>query len=165
MVLSHIITHGLFYGVVGTGYLFLLMITLSPRVWGYQDYPEIVKNKVPPQTRKEKTVAAIVGVPWFLFVLGFPVYSTYMLKSNLGGEIPFAIAFLNVFVMFLFFTFGDLVLLDWLVIARITPEFVIIPGSVKADYKDFTHHYKAHARAAIPITALCLIIAAVVRFV
>jgi hypothetical protein len=133
MVLSHIITHGLFYCVVGTGYIFLLMITLSPRVWGYQDYPEIAKNKVPPQTRKEKTSAAVVGVPWFRFVLGFPVYSTYLLKSDLGGEIPFAIAFISVFVVFLFFTFGDCELLDWLVITRITPEFVVIPGSVKED--------------------------------
>jgi hypothetical protein len=164
MVLSHIITHGIFYGVVVTGYLFLVMITMSPRVWGYQDYPDIVKKKVPAQTRKEKTLAAIVGVPWFLFVLGFPVYSTYLLKSNLGGEIPFVIAFLNVFVMFLFVTLGDLVLLDWLLISKITPKFVIIPGSAKEDYKDFSHHYKAHARATLPITLLCLLIAAIVSF-
>lgn len=165
MVLTHIITHGLFYGIVVTAYLFLVMITMSPRVWGYQDYPEAVKKKVPPQTRKERTLAAIVGVPWFLFVFGFPVHSTYLLKSGLGGEIPFAIAFLNVFVMFVFATLGDLALLDWLVISKITPRFVIIPGSVKEDYKDFTHHYKAHARAAVPITLLCLIIAAVGSFV
>jgi len=164
MVLSHIITHGIFYGVVVTGYLFLVMITMSPRVWGYQDYPDIVKKKVPAQTRKEKTLAAIAGVPWFIFVLGFPVFSTFALKSKLGDEISFATAFLNVFVMFLFVTLGDLVLLDWIIISKITPKFVIIPGTVKEDYKDFTHHYKAHARATLPITLLCLLIAAIVSF-
>ena len=159
MVIAHIITHGFFFGLVVTGYLFLFMITFSPRVWGYKDYPDIVKRKVPAQTRKEKTLGAIVGLPWFVFVAGFPVFSTFALKSKLGGEIPFAAALLNVLVMFLFSTLGDLVLLDWLVISKITPKFVTIPGSVKEDYKDFSHHFKGHAKAAVPMIVLALIIA------
>jgi hypothetical protein len=162
MVGTHIITHGLFYGAVLTGYLFLLMITLSPRVWGYKDYPDIVKKKVPAQTGKEKMLGAIVGLPWFVFVMGFPVFSTLALKSKLGGEISFATALLNVLVMFFFGTLGDLVLIDWLIISEITPKFVIIPGSVKEDYKDFSHHFKGHAKAAIPLTVLCLIIGGLV---
>jgi len=159
MVITHVISHGLFYGVVVTGYLFLIMITSSPRVWGYKDYPEIVKRKVPAQTKKERTLAGILGLPWFVFVLGFPFFSTFGLKSKLGGEIPFTIALLNVLVMFLSVTIGDLVLLDWFVISKITPKFVIIPGTVKEDYKDFSHHFKGHAKAAIPLIVLCLIIA------
>jgi len=159
MVLAHIAMHGLFYGIVVTGYLFLFMITFSPRVWGYKDYPDIVKRKVPPQTGKEKTLAAIVGLPWLVFVAGFPVLSTFALKSKLGGQISFATALLNVLIMFLFATLGDLVLIDWIVISKITPRFVIIPGSTKEDYKDFSHHHKGHAKAAIPMIILGLIIA------
>jgi hypothetical protein len=162
MVLTHVITHGLFYGAVLTGYLFLFMITFSPRVWGYKDYPDIVKKKVPGQTRREKTVGVIIGLPWFIFVMGFPILSTFALKSKLGGKITFLEASLNVFVMFICATLGDLVLLDWFIINKITPKFVIIPGTVKADYKDFSHHFKAHAKAAIPLTVLCLFIAAMV---
>jgi len=135
------------------------MIAFSPRVWGYSDYPEVVKRKVPVQTRKEKIVAAILGLPWFVFVLGFPVYSTLALKSKLGGEIPFFIASTNVLGMFLSATLGDLVLLDWLLVSRITPRFVIIPGSVKDDYKDFSHHFKGHVKAIIPMIIIGLIIA------
>ena len=164
MVIRHILAHGLFYGSVLTAYLFLLMITFSPRVWGYKDYPERIKNKVPAQTGKERTLAAIVGAPWLAFVVAFPVFSTFALKSKLGGEIPFAAAFLNMFVMFLFATLGDLVLVDWLVISRITPGFVIIPGSVKEDYKDFSHHFKDHAKAAIPMAILGLIIAVLASY-
>jgi hypothetical protein len=164
VVIAHIAMHGLFYGIVVTGYLFLIMIAFSPRVWGYMDYPDIVKRKVPAQTRKEKRLASIVGLPWFVFVAGFPVFSTFALKSKLGGEIPFAAALLNVLVMFLFATLGDLVLLDWIVISKITPKFVIIPGSTKEDYKDFSHHFKGHAKAAIPIVILGLIIAGLARW-
>ncbi len=160
MIIDHIITHGLFYGAVLTGYLFLFMIIFSPRVWGYQDYPDVVKKKVPAQTRKEKRLGAIVGGPWLVFVMAFPVYSTFALKAKLGGEISFLTAFLNVVVMLLAATLGDMVLIDWLLISRITPPFVIIPGSVKEDYQDFSHHFKGHAKASIPLALLGLVIAA-----
>ncbi len=164
MVLTHVISHSLFYAAVLNGYLLLMMITLSPRVWGYSDYPEAIKAKVPPQTAQEKKLAMIVAIPWFIFILGFPFYSTYMLKSDLGGEISFWTAFLNIFAMVLAGTLGDLVILDWLIINKITPAFVMIPGTDKEDYEDFSHHYKAHAVAAVPLILLCFIFAAVVWY-
>jgi hypothetical protein len=162
MIFTHFITHGLFYGAVMNGYLFLMMVTTSPRVWEYSDSSAAIKSKVPAQTRGEKRLGLILVIPWLLFVLGFPIYSTLALKGSLGGEIPFWMAFLNVFIMALLGTLGDLVVLDWLVVSRITPKFVIIPGTVKEDYKDFSHHYRAHARAAPALILLCLVIAGLV---
>ena len=164
MVITHVITHGLFFGAASTGYLFLFMISAGPRIWGYSDYPQAVKNKVPAQTRKEKTLAALLGLPWIVFVLGFPVFSTYALKSKLGGEIPYLAALSNLLVLFLLATVGDLVIIDWLVISKMTPKFVIIPGSEPADYKDFSHHYKGHAKGAVIFVFLALGLAAVVSF-
>lgn len=158
------ITHGLFYAGIVTGYLLLLMITTSPRVWGYSDYSQAIKDKVPLQTKREKLLATIVGLPWFLFVLGFPIFSTYVLKSKLGNEIPFWMAFLNLFLLVLLATLGDLLILDWLVVSKITPKFVIIPGTVKEDYKDFSHHFKGHAKAAVVQILICLIIAGIVWY-
>jgi hypothetical protein len=162
MIATHLITHGLLFALVVDGYLLLVMILTSPRIWGYNDYPEVIKNKVPPQTKSEKRLATLIGVPWFIFVVGFPVFSTYALKSQLGNEIPFLIAFLNVFVLLLLATLGDLVILDWLIVSKITPKFVIIPGSEAADYKDFSHHYKAHAKATLGLILVCVILAGIV---
>lgn len=164
MVVTHLITHGLFFAVIFNGYLLLIMALTSPRVWGYTDYPEVVKHKVPPQTQREKLLAAVIGLPWFIFILGFPIFSTYVLKSNLGDEIPFLIAFLNLLVLFLLATVGDLVILDWLIISKITPKFVIIPGTLKEDYKDFSHHYKAHAKSLIVIIPIFLVLAAIISY-
>jgi hypothetical protein len=164
MVITHLITHGLFYTFITDGYLLLVMILTSPRIWGYTDYSVAIKNKVPPQTRREKLFAAMIGLPWFVFILGFPIFSTYALKSKLGDEIPFWIAFLNVFVLSLSATLVDLIILDWLIVSKITPRFVIIPGSEKADYKDFSHHYKAQAKATIGLTLICFIIAGIVWY-
>jgi hypothetical protein len=140
------------------------MTTTSPRVWGYTDYSRAIKNKVAPQTKREKLLALIVAVPWFLFVIGFPIFSTYVLKFKIGNEIPFWTAFLNMFVLFLLATVGDLVILDWLVISKITPKFVVIPGTVEEDYKDFSHHFKGHAKAAPLQIIICLIFAGIVWY-
>ena len=53
MIVEHLITHGLIFALVANGYLFLVMLLTSPRVWGYNDYPQVIKNKVPPQTKRE----------------------------------------------------------------------------------------------------------------
>ena len=68
------------------------------------------------------------------------------------------------FTLSLLANLGDLVILDWLVISRITPKFVIIPGSEASDYKDFSHHYKGHARASLIITGVCALVAGVASF-
>lgn len=164
MVASHLLLHGLFFALVVNGYLFVLMLATSPRVWGYADYPPAIKRKVLPQTRNEKLLATIVGLPWLLFVLGFPIFSTYELKAKLGNEISLGMAFLNLLVLTLLATLGDLLVLDWLVISKITPKFVIIAGTDEKDYKDFSHHFKGHAKAGVVQILLCLIIAGVVSY-
>lgn len=163
-IAAHVLTHSLFYAVVVTGYLFLTMITTSPRIWGYGDYSQAIKDKVPPQTKHEKTMALLIGLPWFIFALGFPVYSTLALKAQLSGEISLAVAFLNLFLLFLFATAGDLLILDWLIISKITPAFVMIPGTQKEDYKDFSHHFKAHAKTLIVVVPIFLALAAILSY-
>ncbi|MEE8570125.1 MAG: hypothetical protein V3S97_03890 [Candidatus Bathyarchaeia archaeon] len=162
MLSNYTILHGLISGATFTGYIFLLMITLSPRIWGYQDYPDSVKKKVPPQTKRERTIAGIVGIPFIIFALGFPIYSVLALKTQLGGEISFVDAFIHLLVLVMSANLGDLVILDWLIISKITPSFVVIPGSEVEDYKDFSHHYKGHIWASLIMILLCGIMAVII---
>ena len=164
MIAEHLLTHGLFYAIVVTGYLFVTMVTTSPRVWGYNDYSQAIKDKVPPQTKSEKRLAMLIAVPWFIFMLGFPIYSTLVLKAKLSGDISVGVAFLNLFTLFLFLTVGDLLILDWLIVSKTTPQFVIIPGTLKEDYKDFSHHFKGHAKSLIVIIPIFLVLAAIISY-
>ena len=134
------------------------MVALSPWIWGYQDYLE----KVPPQTRRERTLAGIYGIPLMVLGLAFPVYSVLELRGRLGGAIPFADAFIHLLILPAFSTLGYLVLLDWLIVSRVTPGFVIIPGSEAEEYKDFSHHYRGHLRAAVIMVILSTVVAMVV---
>ena len=165
MITNHILFHGLFYAMVSNAYLFVMMISNSQRVWGYSDYPDHVKAKVEKPTTAERRTAIYWEIPFLLFNLIFPFYSTYFLKTSLGGEIQYWLAFLNFFVMINMNALIDLIILDWLLISKLTPPFVIIPGSVEADYKDFSHHYKGHLRAALIFIPLSMIIAALVTWI
>jgi len=162
MLWKYMATQGLLYMLAFNGYLLLMMVTTSPRVWGYADYSEDIKAKIPPQTTSERRLALIVGLPWMIFTFGYPIYSTYAFKANLGGEMPYWAALLNVLVLVLLATLGDLVILDWLIVSKITPAFVIMPGTEAADYKDFSHHYRAHARAVVPLLLMCVVISGIV---
>lgn len=162
MVWKHLLIHSLLFAALVNGYLLLVMVFTSPRVWAYSDYSDAIKAKVPPQTPEEKRLAMIIAVPWMLFTFGFPLYSTYALKSDLGGEISFWTAILNLLALVTAATLGDLVILDWLIVNKITPEFVIMPGTEKADYSDFSHHYRAHARSAVYLLILCFVYAGIV---
>jgi hypothetical protein len=162
MVLRHMALHGFGFALAANGYLLVLMVATSPRIWGYSDYPDVVRTKVPPQTKREKLAGAFLGVPWILFIMSYPVFSTYALKSSLGGEIPFLIAFLNPLVLLQLLNLGDVLILDWLIVSKITPAFVIIPGSTAADYKDMSHHFRGHIWATLAVTLFSLIIGTVV---
>ena len=164
MLWEHLLTHGILYTLAFNGYLLLMMVTTSPRVWGYADYSDDIKAKIPPQTTRERRLALFAALPWLIITLGFPIYSTYVLKANLGGEIPYWAAFLNVFVLILLANLGGLVFLDWLIVSKITPRFVIIPGTEEADYKDFSHHFKAHARSVGPLILVCAVLSAFVWY-
>ena len=94
----------------------------------------------------------------------FPFFSSYLLKTNLGNQIPFWAAFVNILAMSLLLSLIDVVILDWLIISKITPQFVIIPGSEKEDYSDLSHHYRAQAKASIGILGLSLIMAGIVWY-
>jgi hypothetical protein len=89
-----------------------------------------------------------------------------MLESAFGGTITLLDAFLNIFGIMMFGTFGDLVILDWLIVGTITPNWVIIPGTEDmrdTAYKDFRkYHGKAHIRGTIIMAVLSLIIAGII---
>lgn len=162
MIVNYTLLHGLICGIVVNGYIFLLMVTMSPRIWGYQDYPQRIKVKVPPQTRHERMIAGVVGFPFILFVVVFPLYSVLTLKTLMGGEIPFIDAFIHLLVLFMSANMGDIVILDWLIISKITPGFAIIPGSEAEDYKDFSHHYRDHLKATMIMIVVSGLIALIV---
>jgi len=165
----NILIHGTIFAVILTLYLLAIMMKLSPRIWGFSDYPKEITDAVSPQTKRERQIGALLGIPFFLLGLGFPLVSTLMLESTYVGTIPLIDAFLNAFGIFMFGNFADLVILDWLIVGTITPDFAVIPGTEhmrEKEYKDFRlFHAKGHVWGTIGMAVISLVIAgAVVLF-
>ncbi|MFX1602683.1 MAG: nitroreductase [Promethearchaeota archaeon] len=162
----NIIVHGTIFAVLLTLYLLAVMMKLSPRIWGFSDYPKEITDAVPPQTKRERQIGGLLFIPFLLLGLGFPVVSTLMLESTYVGTIPLLDAFLNVFGIMMFGNFADLVILDWLIVGTITPDFVVIPGTEhmrEKEYKDFrVFHAKGHIWGTIGMAVISLVIAGAV---
>jgi hypothetical protein len=68
-------------------------------------------------------------------------------------------------VLLQLFNLSEVLILDWLIVSKMTPSFVIMPGSTAGDYKNMSHHYKGHVRASAVLVFVSLIIGAVVALI
>jgi hypothetical protein len=166
---TNIVVHGLVFAVILIAYLLFIMMKLSPRVWAFSDYPKEITSKVLPQTKEERRTAKIAAVPFFIFGIGYPFLSTYLLKGLLGGTISILDAFLNTFGVIMFGFMADLIILDLLIVGTLTPKFVIIAGTEdmkEKEYKDFRlYHAKAHVKGLLLLAVVSLVIGVIVHLV
>ena len=91
--------------------------------------------------------------------------STWSLKAKLGGEISVGLAFTNAAALIVLATLVDMVILDWGIVCKLTPTYVVLPGTDPEEYKDFTHHWHAHLKSLPALLALAAVIGVGVRFV
>ena len=169
VLLLNILVHGIIFAVILTLFLLAVMMGFSPRIWAFSDYPETITGQVDPQTTRERRIALIVYIPFLIIGIGYPLFSTYILKALYGGMIPFLDAFLNIFAVWLFGFMADLLILDWLIVGTITPSWVIIPGTENMkmkEYKEFRmYHAKGHLKGLILLAGLSFVLALIVVFI
>ena len=165
-LLENIIVHGSIYVIIVNLYLFVIMLTLSPRVWGYTDYGESITSGVPPQTSREKKIGGVIMIPFLIISLGLPVLSTIILEVSSGGVITFLEAFLNLYIILLIGNISEVLITDILIVGTITPDFVVIPGTENlrdTEYKAFRkHHTKSHLRAIVAMAIVSLVLAGLI---
>jgi hypothetical protein len=69
-------------------------------------------------------------------------------------------AFLNAFALIFSGWFFDLTILDWLLFVKVTPSFVVLPGTEgMAGYDDYGFHLREHMRALPFLAVGALVIA------
>lgn len=118
----------------------------KPRLFvSKDDLPPDILAAVPPKTEEEKRLAKIMMVPLFVLLIGGMGYSalTFYLQSSPS----FWELWLHAFLIVIFISTADLVLVDWLVLNTITPKWAVFPGTEGfAGYKDYGFHGRAHLR-------------------
>ena len=165
-LLENILIHGSLVAVLLILYLLPIMRFLSPRIWAFSDYPKVITEAVEPQTKKERRIALVAGLPFIFLMLVYPLVSTLIFESVSGGAISLLDAFLNTFGVLMIGNLEDYLLLDMIIVGKWTPDWVIIPGTEsmrETAYKDFrVEHSKGHVYGTIGMVVLSLIVALIV---
>jgi hypothetical protein len=140
------------------------LVLYNPRLM-LQDYPPAIKKIVPPKTERERKLSLWLGLPFLLALLIYPVYATFVFRSQ-GGAPGFAALWLYAFGIAFAFNVWDWLVLDWLVFCTITPKAFVIPGSEgHPAYKDYGFHFRGFLIGTVFSAVLGLIAAGIVLLV
>ena len=131
----------LVYCVISSVYLFTTL-AINPRIWMHR-MPKAVTEKVEPRTKSERILLIILGIPFVVFTVAYPIIYAYMHAYDLLRLIGIIIVF------FLVFDLWDTIILDLLVFCRITPEFIIIKGTEKSDYQEMKSHIDSGIKGVV----------------
>jgi len=135
----------------------------NPRIW-LNDFPPDIRRAVPPKTDAEKRQSLLWGLPFLAVLLGGPLVSNLILNQQRGGSASLVTLFINGFGVALFFNVVDLLIVDWLVLCRFTPRFLVIPGTEgMAGYKDYGHHFRGFV-IGVGVSALLGVLTAAVVY-
>lgn len=120
----------------------------NAEIW-LQDYPPAIQEKYGhPKSPQAKREAILFGIPFFLILFGGIIRSNQALRRRNGGVLPFITAFKNALGLLLFFWLYDVVIIDWLIMMTVKPDFAILPGTEgMPEYED----YMFHVRTALPV--------------
>jgi hypothetical protein len=151
--IRRILTDGaIMSGVLGT--TIVAVLAYNPDIL-HDDYPPAIQAKAPPMSQAAKRQRLIVTVPFLAALLSLPVQSNRKLKRQNAGQLSFGAAMINAYAVFTLSNLFDLVALDYLIGARLRPDFAALPGTAGMDaYGDVAFHvrgfFKGQAGALIP---------------
>jgi hypothetical protein len=121
----------------------VLLLYFNPRV-ALSDYPKDVKAAVPPRTKKELLIGIALSIPMLIVALAIPLYSTWLVRTQSAGVLPYGAAFAVIFGELFMASMFDLIVLDLGMFFTWTPKFLVLPGTEgMPGYKDWRPHAKA----------------------
>jgi len=93
-----------------------------------------VLAKVTGKMPEEKRIFIYFALPFLLWLF------VYSIVYVLGQHSTFPTDFLTFCAFFVCFAVWDTLVLDLLISCKITPRFIIIPGTVRKDYSKMKYH-------------------------
>jgi len=140
MFWSRMLVDGALLSAVACALIFA-SLRANPRIW-LHDFPEDLRNAVPPKTPEEQRQSLYWGIPFLAALFGAPFASTALLERQFP-DAGFAALFLNAAGVVFIFNLVDLLLVDWLVLCLWTPRSLVLPGTEgMAGYKNYGHHFR-----------------------
>ncbi len=126
------------------------------------EYPKDIQkaSTLPKPTTEQKKNAKLFGAIGSLVIFGALI--TFGLIRFAGSRESYWKALLYIFIIAMIWNIADLLIMDWLIICRITPKWVVIPGTEGCSgYKDYFFHFKGFLLGCIYTAIMSLLISGV----
>jgi len=158
-----ILRDGALLSVVASTYL-LVLLRFNPRIF-LKHFPKEIREIVPPKSEKERRMSIMLGVPLGLLFIGSTFASALLWRASAQGSLSFWELFAHVFGLFFVFNLVDLLILDWLIVCRFTPRWLIIPGTEHIVMpKEYLYHFEGFLMGTVVSVIGGLAIAAPLHF-
>jgi len=163
-IIPKILIDGMIYALLASLYV-LISLWIAPRIW-LHNFPQDIQDLVPPKTEHEKKVFLWVGIPYLMLLFAGPFLSALTFRCQTKLPVSFIAIFAHAFGVGIIFNIVDWLVLDWLLLCTITPNFLIIPGTQGAKgYKNYAYHFSGFLIGTLITTIAAIIIAGIVYWI
>lgn len=159
MVITALI-EGLIWSVLWIIYVYVF-VTKYP--WEMMhDYPEDIQkaSTLPEPTAKQKKSSKIFGLIGSIVIFGTLI--AFGLIQYHGNKPSYLMLLLFTFIIGMVWNTVDLLVMDWLIICKITPKWVVIQGTEGCKgYHDYMYHFKGFLIGCIYTLVMSLVISGI----
>ncbi|CAN5646640.1 hypothetical protein BH10CHL1_BH10CHL1_40690 [soil metagenome] len=160
-LLQYALSYGIILSVIMSVFVFG-SIYINPEIWLHDAPPEI-QAKHGPISEKAKRQRIWVVIPIFAVLSALTALSIYQLAAVVG-RLTFISVFTHLFIMFMCFNLIDLVVIDWLIIETIRPNFIFQSSvGVLMTERNYWFHFQGSLKGSIGIFLASLLIAGIVQ--
>jgi hypothetical protein len=133
----------------------LFLMRFNPRVF-LRHFPKEIREAVPPKTKEEQRMSAVLGL-----LIGVPFTAALVWRTATLGSHSFWDLFGYAFGVLLIFNLFDLLILDWLIVCRLNPHWMVLPGTEHIVVpKQYFHHFKGFLVGTVGLGGVSLAVAA-----
>lgn len=153
------------YGVLLSAVVFPLILAitkLNPEIL-LKDYPPDIQAKHGPMSARARRQRGPVAVVVIVLMVALITLSLRGLRASAGGDLAFPATWVHLFSLFAVFNLLDWLVLDWLIVVRLRPAFMILPGTEGlAGYGDYGFHFRGFLMGMVITLVTSLVVAGVV---
>jgi hypothetical protein len=108
-------------------------LAYNPRLW-LGDAPKAMQDALEPLSSREKRDRLLFAIPFFIVILGYPIWSVLNIEAAKDG-LSFFEVFGHLWIIFIIVNLVDLVFLDWFFTVWWRPKF-----TYTNDMQPYLHH-------------------------
>jgi hypothetical protein len=149
-------------GLYGVPLSLVLVTLITATLWHHpglllHSYPDDVRAALPSATSAERWASVGYAAIFLLLLLAFPFAAAVATKA---ANRDFLEVFLSAFGVAFLFNLADWLIVDWLIICTITPDFVVLPGTAgMPGYKNYRMHFRGFLAGSALSVVLGLLMA------